>query len=144
MKLRISLLAKIYLETVVAVTTLVAAAGWFFLYQASEALHAGVEKEVLASLGTVDASLQSRNEHLATASALLATMSDVRAALGTGDTATIRDTAGEFFDRARAGHADVEAAAFVVASPGGAVRASVAGRAPSALDVGQQLPASLL
>jgi hypothetical protein len=141
---RFSLLAKIYLSTAVAVTTLFAAAGWFFERQASTALHDGVEHEVRASLGTIDASLQSRAEHLSTASALLASMSDVRAAFGTRDRATIRDTAGELWARAQAGHADALNAAFAVADPGGTVVASAGGQTPSALTDGRQLPASLL
>jgi signal transduction histidine kinase len=144
MKIRFSLLAKIYLATAVALTALFAAAGWFFLYQASYALHDGVEKEVRASLRTVDASLESRTEHLATASSLLASMSDVRAAFGTRDNATVRDTAGELWARAQAGHRDVAGAAFVVAGPGGIVQASVGAREPAALSVGQALPANLL
>jgi signal transduction histidine kinase len=141
---RFSLLAKIYLSTAVAVTTLFAAAGWFFERQASTALHDGVEHEVRASLGTIDASLESRAEHLSTASALLASMSDVRAAFGTRDRATIRDTAGELWARAQAGHADALNAAFAVADPGGTVVASAGGQTPSALNDGRQLAASLL
>jgi signal transduction histidine kinase len=144
MNVRFSLLAKIYLATAVAVTAFFAAAGWFFLYQASSALHTGIEQEVRASLATVDASLESRTEHLATASALLASMSDIRAAFGSQDTATIRDTAGEFWARAQAGHSHVESAVFTVAAPEGLVLASVAGQPPSGLQIGSMLPASVL
>ena len=144
MTVRFSLLAKIYLSTAVAVTTLFAAAGWFFERQASAALHDGVEQEVRASLGAIDASLQSRAEHLSTASTLLASMSDVRSAFGTRDRATIRDTAGELWARVQAGRADAENAAFAVADPGGSVLASVGGRTPLGLNNGQQLAASLL
>jgi signal transduction histidine kinase len=144
MNLRVSLLAKIYLATAVSVTIFFAAAGWFFLYQASAALHSGVEQEVRAGLATVDASFESRTERLATASALLASMSDVRAALGTRDTATIRDAAAEFWARAQAGNGQVAPAAFAVADPRGLVLASVAGQAPSAMESGQQLPKSVL
>src|SRR5580658_9158457 len=119
MNVRRSLLAKIFLATAFAVTTFFAAAGWFFLYQASAALHTGLEQEVRASLATVDASLESRTEHLATASALLASMSDIRAAFGSRDTATIRDTAAEFWARAQVGHHHVESAVFTVATPDG-------------------------
>ncbi|MBZ5625276.1 MAG: HAMP domain-containing histidine kinase [Acidobacteriia bacterium] len=141
---RFSLLAKIYLSTAVAVTALFAAAGWFLEQQASLALHDGVEHEVRASLGTIDASLQSRAEHLSTASALLASMSDIRKAFGTGGRATIRDTAAEFWARAQAGRADASNAAFAVADPDGTVLASVGGQTPSALSEGRQLPPSLL
>lgn len=144
MNIRFSLLAKIYLATAVALTALFAAAGWYFVYQASSALHDGVEKEVRASLGAVNASLDSRTEHLATASSLLASMSDVRAAFGTRDSATVRDTAGEFWARAQGGYADVSSAAFVVAGPGGVVLASVGVQEPAALSMGRSLPAGLL
>jgi signal transduction histidine kinase len=144
MNLRVSLLAKIYLATAVSVTLFFAAAGWFFLYQASAALHSGVEQEVRAGLATVDASFESRTERLATASALLASMSDIRAALGTRDTATIRDATAEFWARAQAGSGQIAPAAFAVADPRGLVLASVAGQAPSALESGQQLPGSVL
>ena len=144
MKVRFSLLAKIYLATAVAVTTFFAAAGWFFLYQASAALHTGLEQEVRASLATVDASLEARTEHLATASALLASMSDIRAAFGSRDAATIRDTAAEFWGRAESGHSHVEPAVFAVATPDGVVLASVAGPAPSGLEMGHGLPPGIL
>ncbi|MBV8906375.1 MAG: HAMP domain-containing protein, partial [Acidobacteriia bacterium] len=144
MRVRFSLLAKIYLATAVSVTAFFAAAGWFFLYQASAALHSGVEQEVRAGLATVDASFESRTERLATASALLASMSDVRAALGTRDTATIRDAATEFWARAQAGNSQIAPAAFAVADPRGLVLAAVAGQAPSAIETGQQLPKSVL
>ena len=144
MKFHVSLLAKIYLATAVAVTGFFAAAGWFFLYQASTALHSGAEQEVQASLATVDALLESRTEHLATASALLASMSDIRAAFGTKDTATIRDTAAEFWARAEQAHNSVEPAAFVVAGPEGVVLASIAGKTPAVMEPGKQLPSGVL
>jgi signal transduction histidine kinase len=139
-----TLLPKIYLSTAVAVTTLFAAAGWFFVRQASTALHDGVEQEVRASLATVDASWESRAEHLSTASVLLASMSDVRAAFGTRDAATIRDTAGELWARAQAGHADAMTSAFAVAGPAGLVIASAGGEIPSEMEIGRQLPAGFL
>ena len=125
-------------------TTLFAAAGWFFVRQASAALHDGVEQEVRSSLATMDASWQSRAEHLSTASVLLASMADVRSAFGTRDAATIRDTAGEMWARAQAGHDDAMNASFAVAGPGGAVIASAGGQTPSVLEIGRQLPESLL
>ncbi|MEO8027798.1 MAG: HAMP domain-containing sensor histidine kinase [Bryobacteraceae bacterium] len=124
--------------------TVFAAAGWLVVNQASNALHDGVEKEVRSSLDSIDAAWQSRAEHLSIASALLASMSDVRAAFGTRDTATIRDTAGELWARAQAGHADASTSAFAVAGPGGTVLAVVGGQTPAWLANGNQLPPSLL
>ncbi|HLK69530.1 MAG TPA: HAMP domain-containing sensor histidine kinase [Bryobacteraceae bacterium] len=144
MKVRSSLLAKIYLATAVAVTTFFAAAGWFFLYQASAALHSGIEQEVRASLATADASLEARTEHLATASALLASTSDIRSAFSSRDTATIRDTAGEFWAKAETGHKHIEPVVFAVAGPAGIVLASVDSETSPALQSGQQLPRDVL
>lgn len=144
MKFHVSLLGKIYLGTAVAVTAFFAAAGWFFLYEASSALHSGVEQEVRSSLATVDASLESRTEHLATASALLASMSEIRLAFGTRNVPTIRDSAGEFWARAEAGHTHVEDAAIAVAGPGGTVLTPVVGQTPSAMADGRQLPPGIL
>lgn len=144
MNVRSSLVSKIFLVTAVAVTTLFAAAGWFFLYQASAALHSGLEQELRASLATADASLESRTEHLATASRLLASMSDIRAAFGSRDAATIRDTTAEFWARAEAVHNRVEPAVFAVADPDGTVLVSVGGRSPRTLASGQRLPETLL
>ncbi len=144
MKPHITLLAKIYFSTAIALTALFAAAGWFLERQASAALHDGVEQEVRSSMGAIDASWQSRAEHLATASGLLASMSDVRAAFGTRDQATIRDTAQEFWKRAALGHGDAADAAFAVADPSGTILASVGDTNPSSLAIGQALPATLL
>ena len=144
MNVRRSLLAKIFLATAAAVTTFFAAAGWFFLYQASAALHSGIEREVRASLATADAALESRTEHLATASALLASMSDIRAAFGSRDEATIRDTAAEFWARAESVHRYADSAVFLVAGPDGVVLATVAGQTPAALQNAHRLPETLL
>ena len=144
MNVRGSLLSKIYLATAVAVTLLFAAAGWLFLYEASAALHSGLEQELIASLKTADAFLESRTEHLATASTLLASMSDIRAAFGSRDAATIRDTASEFWARAEAVHPNGDSAAFAVAGPDGIVIPLVAGSAPPELEDGRRLPASML
>ncbi len=144
MNVRRSLLAKMFLATAAAVTAFFAAAGWFFLYQASSALHSGLEQELRASLATADAALESRTEHLATASALLASMSDIRAAFGSRDEATIRDTTAEFWARAESVHRYRDSAVFLVAGPDGVVLATVAGQTPTALESGHRLPETLL
>jgi len=144
MKPRFSLLAKIYLSTAVSVTLLFAGAGWFFVREASAALQDGVQAEVTSSLKTVDAWWQARADHLSTASRMLADSPAVRAAFGTRDAATIRDTAGELWAHAHAGDTDERSAAFAVAGPGGVVVTSLGGATPPELDVGRQVPASLL
>jgi len=144
MNVRRSLLAKIFLATAAAVTGFFAAAGWFFLYQASSALHSGLEQELRASLATADAALEARTEHLATASALLASMSDIRAAFGSRDEATIRDTTAEFWATAESVHRHADSAVFLVAGADGVVLATAAGQTPAALESGNRLPETLL
>jgi signal transduction histidine kinase len=133
--MRFSLLFRIYLATAVALTALFAATIWFVQRQAGEALRESLRAEARASLDGVDALWQSRAAVLASASRLLASMSDVRAAFGTRDAATIRDTAGELWNRT-----GNRQAAFLVADPHGLILASVGATPPPALDIGNRLP----
>jgi signal transduction histidine kinase len=144
MKVRFSLLLRIYLATAVALTALFAATVWFVQHQAGEALRAGVSQEVAANLRSVDALWRSHAATFSTASAILASMSDVRAAFGTRDAATIRDTAGELWSRVAQGHDSQQDAAFVVADPHGTILASLGKESPPALRIGGQLPPDLL
>src|SRR5262249_28046788 len=64
---------------------------------------------------------KARADRLATVSRVLSTMSDVRRVFGTGDEATIRDTAGELWSKTAAG----DDAFFLVADPQGKVIASL-------------------
>jgi signal transduction histidine kinase len=132
-----SLLLRIYLATAVALTALFAATIWFLQQQAGDALRQGVREEVRSSLRSVDALWQARAARLSSSSRLLASMSDVRAAFGTHDPATIKDTAGELWSRT--GNPE---AAFLVADPHGVILASVGATPPPALAIGKTLPVS--
>jgi len=90
---------RVFLSTAVAVTLLFALAGWLLLRQASEALAEVVEEEVRGSLASVEALWRSREESMRQTSAMLSAMSDIRAAFGTKDPATIQDTAAEIWAR---------------------------------------------
>jgi signal transduction histidine kinase len=59
----------------------------------------GLERETELSLATCQAIWRERSERVARDSLLLSAMSDVRAAFGTADPLTIRDAAGEFWQR---------------------------------------------
>jgi len=125
---RASLLARIYLSTAVAVTALFAVAGGFLVKESTDALRESVEEEVRSSLKSVDSLWQTRARLLKSASSLFAAMSDVRAAFGTRDEATIRDTAGEMW--ARVGEQDT---AFLVADPEGRILARLGRKGPREL-----------
>lgn len=118
----LSLLWKIMLSTSIAITILFAVTLWIvqrqFVNSASETL----EEEVRGGFAAYEALWRARGGKLAALSLLLSRMPDVRAAFGTGDQLTIRDTAGEIWSRI-----GEEDAVFVVTDPSGAVLASLGG-----------------
>src|SRR5262249_33536811 len=79
-----------------------------------------VEREARASFQAYESLWRARADRLATVSRVLSTMSDVRRVFGTGDAATIRDTAGARWSRRSTGDAF-----FLVADPQGKVIASL-------------------
>ncbi|HEX8986070.1 MAG TPA: HAMP domain-containing sensor histidine kinase [Bryobacteraceae bacterium] len=128
----LSLLWKILLSTSVAITLLFAATGWIVLEDAIRTTSESVDHEVKASFQAYQSLWKSRADLLSSASALLSTMSAVRAAFGTGDTATIRDTARELWTRI-----SDQDAIFLVTDPRGKVIASIAGGASSPAPAGE-------
>ena len=136
--MRLSLLWRILLSTSIALTVLFAFIGAIVQDNASRALESSVGQEVQASFQAYDSLWRSRAETLASVSRVLSRMSDVRAAFGTGDAATIRDTASEVWKEI-----SQQDAVFLVADPQGHVIASLgglreAGRQPALL--GPDLP----
>src|SRR5216684_3808049 len=130
---RVSLLWKILLSTSIAVTLVFAITGWIVQDTATRATSSGLEEQVRTSFHAYESLWHSRAEMLASVSLVLSRMSDVRAAFSTGDSATIRDTAKELWEKISR-----EDAIFIVADPRGKVIASLGGRLDSAL--GEDLP----
>lgn len=116
---RLSLLWKILLSTSVAITVLFSLTGWIVENDALDTTSRSLEQEVEASFQAYRSLWQSRADRLASMSLLLSTMSDVRRAFGTGDPATIRDTASELWSTAS------ENALLLVTDPKGRLIASV-------------------
>ena len=117
-----SLQWKILLSTSVAITLLLALAGWFVQNQTSSALLRSLQSEVEGSFGAYQSLWQARAATLRSVSLVLSTMSDVRAAFQTNDQATIRDTAAEIWAKASQSNA-----LFMVTDPRGGVIASLGG-----------------
>lgn len=117
-----SLQSKILLSTAFAITLLMALAGWFVQDQTRSVLSQNLQSEVAASFGAYQALWKSRAATLRSVSLVMSSMSDVRAAFGTRDQATISDTAGEIWSRVSASNA-----LFLVTDPGGRVIASLGG-----------------
>lgn len=125
---RVSLLWKILLSTSVATTLLFGVVFWLVQRYATETTAQSLEEEVLASFEAYDSLWRARAEMLSSVSVVLSAMSDVRAAFGTGDENTIRDTAEELWARI-----SDERAVFIVTDPLGRVIASLGGRIPMSL-----------
>jgi signal transduction histidine kinase len=116
---RLSLLWKILLPTSMVLTVVFAVAGWMVQNNVVRTTSDSVEHEARASFQAYKSLWQARADGLATVSRILSTMSDIRRVLGTGDVATIRDTAGEMWGKVAA-----EDAFFLVADPQGKVIAA--------------------
>jgi hypothetical protein len=98
---RLSLLWKILLSTSVAITAIFGATAIIVLDHASRSMSESAGQEVRASFRAYQSLWRARAERLASVSSILSAMSDVRAAFGTADEATIRDTAAEMWARTR-------------------------------------------
>lgn len=121
---RLSLLWKIVLSSSLAITLLFAVTGWIAVTSATRATTDSIDHEVQASFQAYQSIWKARADRLASVTSILAAMSDVRAAFGTGDAATIRDTAAELWSRV-----SDEDAIFFVTDPRGRVIASLGGSA---------------
>ena len=125
----LSLLWKILLSTSIAITALFALTGWIVQEHVGRIASASLEQEVRGSFHAYDSLWKSRAEQLASITLVLSRMPDVRAAFSTGDRNTIRDTAGEVWERiSRPG------AIFMVTDPHGVVLASLASAANGPVD----------
>ena len=125
MKLRlhsISLLWRILFSTSIAITVLFAAMGWLLQAQFVRIASATLEDEVRASFRAYESLWRARGDQLASVSLILSRLPSVRSAFGTGDGATIRDSANEIWDQLSRPET-----LFLVCDPKGVVIASVAG-----------------
>ncbi len=118
----LSLLWKILLSTSIAITVLLALTGWFLEDQMLQTMSQTVENEMELSAQAYEALWHSRAAMLSSVSLVLSSMSDVRAAFSTRDSATIRDTAGEMWAKV-----SQTAAIFLVTDPKGNLIASLGG-----------------
>src|SRR6185312_3689234 len=89
-------------------------AGWGLQDYALSVADESVRAEIRASLQAYEAVWRGRTQVLSATTALMAQMPDVRAAFGTRDELTIRDSAGELWR-----HISDQSAAFLVLDPVG-------------------------
>jgi hypothetical protein len=119
---RLSLLTKVMLSTSVAITVLFVLTGEIVLRHITQTMSQSLEEEVQSSLHSYVSLWKARTEMLSSVSLILAGMPDVRGAFGTGDEATIRDTAGELWSKISS-----LSGVFLVTDPNGRVLASLGG-----------------
>jgi signal transduction histidine kinase len=119
--MRLSLLWKVLLSISLSLTLLFGVTGWLVQNHAISTTSISLEAEVQSSLNAYESLWRARKDELASVSLILSTMSDVRAAFGTGDQATIRDSAGELWSKISG-----RVAIFAVTDPRGVVIASLA------------------
>ena len=96
---RNSLLGKIVVSTSIAITLLLAVAGWFVRDVTRTVLSDNLRHEIQGSLRAYESLWQARAETLRSVSLALSNMSDVRRAFQTNDRATIQDTAAEIWSK---------------------------------------------
>ena len=118
----ISLLWRILVSTSLAVTLVFALTGWMVQRYAGSVSERSLEEEVRMSLQAYETLWRARVHNLTAISRIISSMSDVRAALGTGDRATIRDTAQQLWSQV-----SEQDATFLVLDPTGAVITSLGG-----------------
>src|SRR6516162_10669130 len=94
-----SLLWKIVLSTSIAITILLAAAGWLVQEQTRSTLSRNLEAQLRSSSLAYESLWRARTDLLRSVSLVLSSMSDVRRAFQTGDQATIQDSAQEIWQR---------------------------------------------
>ena len=124
---RLPLLTRVMLSTSVAVTVLFGITGQIVLRHVEQTMSQSLQEEVEASFHSYVSLWKARTDLLSNVSQIIAGMPDVRAAFGTGDQATIRDTAGELWSKISSLRG-----VFLVTDPSGRVVSSLGGvTAPS-------------
>src|ERR1700722_6494182 len=123
MKHQSSLLWKISVSTSVAITLLLAVAGYCVQAQARAALSQNLESNLQGSFRAYESLWQARADLLAKVSLVLSNMQYVRAAFQTNDRATIQDTAAEIWSKVSKSND----AMFLVTAPRGEVIAALGG-----------------
>lgn len=111
---KIPLQWRVFLATSITITILFVLAGWGLQDYALSVADQSVRSEIRASIQAYDALWKGRTQVLSATTALMAQMPNVRAAFGTRDEATIRDSAGDLWK-----HISDQSAAFLVLDPEG-------------------------
>jgi signal transduction histidine kinase len=127
----LSLLSKIWLSTSVLLTGLFGVIGLLLQEQMVRTTTETLQHEALASFQAYQSLWRSRSETLGSVAAIMSSMPNVRSAFQTGHRPTIRDAAGELWEKVA--EQLKETAFFAVADPAGNTLATLDSRSPVAL-----------
>ena len=127
---RLSLLSKILLSTTVSITILFVITGEIVLHTVTRTMSDSLQHEVRDSFLAYTSLWAAKAEVLSSVSRIMSDMSDVRAAVGTGDRATIQDSLGELWRKI-----SDENAFFLVTDAEGKMIASLGGKTDLTLPI---------
>src|SRR3982751_6776871 len=96
---RLPLIWRVFVSTSLFTTLLFVLIGYIVQSHSSRTTTVMLEDELRSSFLAYESLWRSHAEYLGSVSQLISGMPDVRSAFGTGDGATIRDTAGEVWGR---------------------------------------------
>jgi signal transduction histidine kinase len=125
---RLSLLTKILLSTTVAITILFAITGQIVLHNITRTMSDSLRQEVQDSFRAYTSLWKAKKDLLSSITRIMSDMPEVRAAVSTGDRATIQDSLGELWRKVF-----YENAFFLVTDPEGKTTASLGGKTDLAL-----------
>ncbi len=128
---RFGILTRLWLSTAILLTTMFGTAAWVVQRHAAETALLSHNDEVAASFQTYESVWRARQEMLGATSQIISSLPNVRAAFGTHDVATIRDSATEVWETVK--QRAEEGSFFIVTDPNGTIIAALASDSPSVL-----------
>ena len=126
---RFGILTRLWLSTAILLTTMFGTAAWVVQRHAAETALLSHNDEVAASFQAYESVWRARQEMLGATSQIISSLPNVRAAFGTHDVATIRDSATEVWETVK--QRAEEGSFFIVTDPNGTIIAALASDSPS-------------
>ena len=128
---RFGILTRLWLSTALLLTMMFGTAAWVVQRHAAETALLSHNDEVAASFQAYESVWRARQEMLGATSQIISSLPNVRAAFGTHDVATIRDSATEVWETVK--QRAEEGSFFIVTDPNGTIIAALASDSPSVL-----------
>ncbi len=128
---RFGILTRLWLSTAILLTMMFGTAAWVVQRHAAETALLSHNDEVAASFQAYESVWRARQEMLGATSQIISSLPNVRAAFGTHDVATIRDSATEVWETVK--QRAEEGSFFIVTDPNGTIIAALASDSPSVL-----------